>query len=153
MIYEGTNEIQSIDLVQRKTLDDGGARARALIARLAEESAACRAASLLEFADALDLQLEAWRQAIEQLLARRSADPEHALRVADDFLSGVGHALLAWAWARIARTTAAHPPAPGGRGAAQWQAAARHGLQWVLPQAQVHWHRVMHAELELPFLA
>ena len=37
MIYEGTNEIQAIDLVQRKLLDDGGARAAALIAELRRE--------------------------------------------------------------------------------------------------------------------
>jgi len=153
LIYEGTNEIQAIDLVQRKTLDDGGTRARALIALLAEEAEACRGTpGLAPFADAVDAQLDAWRQAIDQLLARRRDDPEHALRVADDLLAGVGHALLAWAWARIARTTAMRPPAPGGRGAEAWLAAAQHGVQWVLPQARVHWHRVMQADLALPFL-
>ena len=34
MIYEGTNEIQAIDLLQRKVLDDGGANLDSLLALL-----------------------------------------------------------------------------------------------------------------------
>ena len=43
MIDEGTNKIQAIDQVQRKLLDDGGARSNALQAALAAEVALCRA--------------------------------------------------------------------------------------------------------------
>jgi alkylation response protein AidB-like acyl-CoA dehydrogenase len=155
MIYEGTNEIQAVDLVQRKLLDDGGARARLLIAELAGEASRCRAVpALQEFADALAQQAMAWDQALTTLQAHRTGDPEHALRVADDVLAGVGHALLAWAWARIARTARDDGAAvPGARTADQWLQSARFGLQWLLPQAQVHWSRVMQPALDLPFLA
>ncbi|OYU99385.1 MAG: acyl-CoA dehydrogenase, partial [Burkholderiales bacterium PBB5] len=65
MIYEGTNEIQAIDLVQRKLLDDGGARAQALMAVLAEDAARSAAVpDLADFAQALQAQLAAWRQAL-----------------------------------------------------------------------------------------
>jgi hypothetical protein len=61
MIYEGTNEIQAIDLVQRKLLDDRGARAEALIGELAREVASCRKLPALQpFADALDEQMAQW---------------------------------------------------------------------------------------------
>ena len=43
MIYEGTNEIQAIDLLQRKVLDDGGAGLDALLDRLAADGAAAPA--------------------------------------------------------------------------------------------------------------
>ena len=156
MIYEGTNEIQAVDLVQRKLLDDGGARARALMADLAAEAAACRAVPVLQpFAEALVQQLTLWEQALQALQASRTADPEHPLRAADDVLAGVGHALLAWAWARIARTAvqAALPAVPGARAADQWLQSATFGLQWLLPQAQVHWQRATQPALALPFLA
>ncbi|GCL63190.1 acyl-CoA dehydrogenase [Pseudaquabacterium pictum] len=156
MVYEGTNEIQAIDLVQRKLLDDGGARARALMADLAAEAAACRSRPALQpFADALAQQLALWEQALQALQAGRSADAEHPLRVADDVLAGVGHALLAWAWARIARTAvqAPQPAVPGARSADQWLQSATFGLQWLLPQAQVHWQRATQPGLALPFLA
>ncbi len=156
MIYEGTNEIQAIDLVLRKLLDDGGRHVQALIADLAAEAALCRAdAALQPFADALDGQLAAWRQALCALLAGRADDAEYPLRVADDMLAGVGHALFAWAWARIARTARdpARAPAPGGRCAQDWMDAARFGLDWLLPQAQVHWARVGCRAAALPHLA
>jgi alkylation response protein AidB-like acyl-CoA dehydrogenase len=156
MIYEGTNEIQAVDLVQRKLLDDGGARARALMADLAGEVAACRSLPALQpFADGLAQQLSHWEAALQTLQASRSADAEHPLRVADDVLAGVGHALLAWAWARIARTAVQdrQPAVPGARPAAQWLQSATFGLQWLLPQAQVHWQRATQPGLALPFLA
>ena len=158
MIYEGTNEIQALDLVQRKLLDDGGQRAEALLAELALEVDLCRANSeLAPFADALAGQLLAWRDVQQALLAGRLADPEWPLRVADDVLTGVGHALMAWAWARLARCALADQalpaaPAAGGRTPAQWLQSARFGLEWLLPQAQVHWGRALKRDAALPFL-
>ncbi|MEO8281412.1 MAG: acyl-CoA dehydrogenase family protein [Ideonella sp.] len=156
MIYEGTNEIQAIDLVQRKLLDDGGARSDALIAELAEEVELCRAdAALRPFADALAGQLDQWR-AVRALLQRGAArDPEWPLRAADDVLNGIGHALMCWAWARIART--AHDPeqtpAAGGRHSGQWLQAAQFGLDWLLPQAAIHWARASNADAALPMIS
>jgi hypothetical protein len=154
LIYEGTNEIQAVDLVQRKLLDDGGRRAAALRALLAEEVVACGAQDATRaFADALSLQLEAWSETQGGLLAGAGADPEWPLRAADDVLMGIGHALLAWAWARIARTALdpARVTVVSGRTPAQWLATARFGIEWLLPQAQVHWARARHREASLPF--
>ena len=156
MIYEGTNEIQAVDLVQRKLLDDGGTRSVALMQELAREVAACQALPALQpFAAALARQLQAWREVQQALLAGRAADPEWQMRVADDVLHGIGHALMCWAWARTARTALdpARPTPPGGRSAAQWLQAAQFGLDWLLPQAHVHWGRALRADAALPFLA
>ena len=154
MIYEGTNEIQAIDLVMRKILDDGGRRADALRALLAEEVAACHGnPALAPFADALAGQLDRWATVQAALVAGAPADPEWPLRAADDLLHGIGHALLAWAWARIARRCTQVGGAAGGRPAAQWLDAARHGVDWLLPQAQVHWARAARADAALPFVA
>ena len=153
MIYEGTNEIQAIDLLMRKVLDDGGTRSRALRNRLFDEMAACEATPATHaHAQALAAQLSAWDEAETALLQGTAEDPEWPLRVADDFLAGVAYALMAWAWARIARTTVEGQTPAGGRTADQWQAAARFGVDWLLPQAQVHWQRVHHRQAALPFV-
>jgi hypothetical protein len=155
LIYEGTNEIQAIDLVMRKTLDDGGQRAAQLRARLAEEvRAGSNSDTTRPFAKALDHHLQRWAAAEEALIAGARDDAEWPLRVADDLLMGVSHALMAWAWARIARTAAggAGASAAGGRTAAQWLDAARFGAQWLLPQGDVHWTRVLHRDAALPWV-
>jgi alkylation response protein AidB-like acyl-CoA dehydrogenase len=151
LIYEGTNEIQAVDLMIRKLLDDGGQRAAALRALLQEEAEACEGTA---FGDALAEQLACWRQADAALIDGAAEDSEWPLRVADDYLMAVGHALMAWAWARIARC--AHDPArlplPGGRTATQWFDAARFGVEWLLPQAATHWARVQSSQAALPFI-
>ena len=148
MIYEGTNEIQAIDLVQRKLLDDGGARLAWLLAEFADEAARCRAMPALdEFAQALDAQATAVRDGVGALRAGVAEDPEWPLRVADDVLHGIGHALLAWAWARSARAAVPGIVDP-------WKAdklrAARFGVQWLLPEAAHRWLRVHARAAELP---
>ena len=156
MIYEGTNEVQAVDLVQRKLLADGGQRAAALIADLRREATACEGSPALQpFAQALTGQLDAWQVAIDALRAGAVADADYPLRVADDLLAAVGHVLMAWTWARIARTALSPATAPvaGGRSAEQWTQSATFGLQWLLPQAAVHWARVMQPQAELPFVA
>jgi alkylation response protein AidB-like acyl-CoA dehydrogenase len=156
LIYEGTNEIQAIDLVQRKLLDDGGARAQALRERLGEDvPAALRQPALRPFAEALQQQLGAWATTQALLQAGAHEDPEWPLRAADDLLAAIGHALLAWAWLRIAAAAgeAGRAPPAGARPASSWLASAQFGLQWLLPQAEVHWARVRARHAPLPFAA
>jgi alkylation response protein AidB-like acyl-CoA dehydrogenase len=160
MIYEGTNEIQAIDLLQRKLL--GGA-APAFAALLDDLALGMRPVvtddAEAEADDVLHHQITAAHAALARVREAAAADPTLALRVADDFLAGVGHLLLAWAWTSQARAArrVAESPAAGGPGVdtawfAERVAVAEHGLAWVLPQAAVHWQRVMQAAplAELP---
>lgn len=134
MVYEGTNEIQAIDLLQRKVLGaQGPAFERLLDGLLADADDG-------EAGRALADQVNAARGALAAV-RRRAADAEAVLAVADDFLAGCGHLLLAWAWCAQARAARA----AAGRDAAfmgERVAVALHGVRWVLPQAAVHWHRV-----------
>ena len=59
---------------------------------------------------------------------------------------------MAWAWARLARCADTAAAVPGARAPDSWRHAARHGLDWLLPQAQVHWQRA-HTQAALPFAA
>lgn len=148
MIYEGTNEIQAIDLLQRKVLDDGGAKLNGLLAVLEQEVERCSTSSdLAEFATALSGQIAATREAAGALVAARQADPEWPLRVADDFLRGLGLTLLAWAWARSARVAL---PQTTDAWYADKLSAARFGVQWLLPEANWRWQRVLARGAALP---
>ena len=151
MIYEGTNEIQAIDLVQRKLLDnDGGARLELLLAEFGDEAARCSVQpEIVAFGQALQAQAEAVREGVQALRNGRDADPEWPLRAADDVLHGIGFALLAWAWARTARAALLKAEDP-------WMAdklrAARFGVQWLLPEAAHRWQRVKARDALLPAL-
>jgi alkylation response protein AidB-like acyl-CoA dehydrogenase len=130
MIYEGTNEIQAIDLLLRKVLPDGGNALCALLAGLQSELQADTAPDTAPgtspgpAADAA-ADLLALQQATRALAARCAADPALAHHVADDYLRAVALALLGWAWARIAR--AATPPEPRRAAAQAWR-------NWVRPE-------------------
>jgi alkylation response protein AidB-like acyl-CoA dehydrogenase len=95
MIYEGTNEIQAIDLVVRKLVADGGLRffawLKALAAALPREA---------RFAAAAADQLEALGRLGREVVAASRDDAELPYRVADDVLRATGLALIAHAWAR-----------------------------------------------------
>lgn len=99
MIYEGTNEIQAIDLLVRKTLPDGAAALQALLADLADdlaalpEAAATRGA-LARFGDFVR----------ERVVPMAGASAGRPFWLADDFLRATALLLMAWAWERLAAT-------------------------------------------------
>jgi len=150
MIYEGSNEIQAIDLLLRKVLDDGGRRLALLLEELEREAALCgECASAAGFGGALREHAAALAAAADALAAGRGRDPEWPYRVADDFLRATGLVLMAWAWARIARVAA-------GRADDAWYeaklAAARFGLQWLAPEIGWRLQRVRAADAALPWV-
>ncbi len=146
MIYEGTNEIQAIDLLQRKVLGDGGVQFELLMAHL-EGDAGRAGPELAEFGSALNQQIAAARAATARLLEGCRGDPEWPLRVADDYLRATGLLLLAWAWCRIACAASAH------NGSAWHEArlaSACFGVQWLLSESRWRWQRVEQGAAALP---
>jgi alkylation response protein AidB-like acyl-CoA dehydrogenase len=148
MIYEGTNEIQAIDLVQRKLLADRGEALDVLLASF--ETEAARAAAqpgLSDFADALRREIDAVRTGFRALSTRATESREAVLAVADDALQGIAWACMAWSFAAGARAAANDPDRDW---AAAKTARLRYGVQWLLPQATVHWRRVSDRDAVLP---
>jgi len=124
MIYEGTNEIQAIDLLVRKTLPDGGAALLQLLAdigaELGDDAQAERVkAQLARFTTFL-------RERLLPRAAAKDAPADLAHWLADDFLRAVAMLLMAWAWARIGATTGADAP--------RWQTAQSGFWRWVWPE-------------------
>jgi alkylation response protein AidB-like acyl-CoA dehydrogenase len=105
MIYEGTNEIQAIDLLVRKVLADGGVGLAALLSELGAELDVRRPGD----ADVLRRFAEL-RELTGQLAEAAIGDPALPFEAADDYLRACALALLAWAWARIEAAAPAGTP-------------------------------------------
>jgi alkylation response protein AidB-like acyl-CoA dehydrogenase len=105
MIYEGTNEIQAIDLLVRKVLSDGGQALGELLDDLG--------ASLPAAGQERSQQL---RALVAQIVASSAHDASLPFAVADDFLRALALVLMDWAWTQILATPGSH--------SARWQAPA-----------------------------
>ncbi|MDM0020589.1 acyl-CoA dehydrogenase family protein [Variovorax saccharolyticus] len=123
MIYEGTNEIQAIDLLVRKVLADGGAGMSALLIELRDELDAAR-----EIDADVQRRLAQLRYLTTTLAMASAADPALPYEVADDYLRVVMISLLAWAWARIGRAAPQE---------ARWNAPEAAFRRWVLPEFEL----------------
>ncbi|WP_435380135.1 acyl-CoA dehydrogenase family protein, partial [Burkholderia sola] len=86
MIYEGTNQIQALDLLQRKVAASGGAALAPLLAVLRKEAAAREAAGM---EPGLAGALRSWSDRIEALTgalcARAAGDAPLLARCAEDY--------------------------------------------------------------------
>ncbi|MDB5730432.1 MAG: putative acyl-CoA dehydrogenase [Variovorax sp.] len=122
MIYEGTNEIQAIDLLARKVLADGGAGLSAVLIGLRDELDASRETD----AD-VQRRLAQLRYLTTTVAMAAQADTVLPYEVADDYLRVVALVLLAWAWARI-DVAAAQAGDTGTRWSAPAAAFRRHLL-------------------------
>jgi len=112
MIYEGTNEIQAIDLLVRKVLCDGGQALFAVLDGLAADLDARADAEVVA-------RFAALRAVTGELVAASAHADTLPCEAADDYLRAVGLALFAWAWQRIAQA----PEAAGPRWSAPHAAA------------------------------
>jgi len=158
MIYEGTNEVQAIDLVMRKLLGRG--RGFSLLLQEFQSTVKhCQAASLVgtgdavstlkRIADSLQAQSQEAELAVAHLAAARDEAAEAPYKVADDMLHAMGHALLCWSWARIAIAGMKQPPSEVQE---HRLATCAFGVDWVLPAAQWRWTRIANWRVHLPWL-
>ena len=127
MIYEGTNEIQAIDLLLRKTLPDGAEALLALLAELGQDLGQSPASQRTALALA-DFQTFVRDQLVP---ATRAADAPADLAhwLADDFLRALAMLLMAWACTRIEQ-------APGAD-TARWTGSTNGFWRWVWPEFEM----------------
>ena len=124
MIYEGTNEIQAIDLLVRKIMADGGLGLNQLLDDMKAETNS-------ETAEAGQL-----RTLTSSILAAAQQDPSLGHRVADDYLRALALVLLQWAWQRIDHQLSDDTPDLKQR----WQSPSKAFRQWVLPEFAMRCH-------------
>jgi alkylation response protein AidB-like acyl-CoA dehydrogenase len=124
MIYEGTNEIQAIDLLVRKIMADGGQSLNQLLDDM-------KAETQIETAEATQL-----RKLTQNILTAAQLDPSVGHRVADDYLRAMALVLLQWAWQRIDANLDQDSPELKDR----WQSPSKAFRQWVLPEFAMRSH-------------
>ena len=124
MIYEGTNEIQAIDLLVRKIMTDGGQSFNQLLDDM-------KAETQIETAEATQL-----RKLTQNILTATQLDPSVGHRVADDYLRAMALVLLQWAWQRIDANLDQDSPELKDR----WQSPSKAFRQWVLPEFAMRSH-------------
>ena len=117
MIYEGTNEIQSIDLLVRKVLADGG---DGFCEWLDDLCGDC------DPGHALTTHVRALQGLTSRLAQASQSNPALPYWVADDYLRAVAVLLLQWAWSQI--------DARAPQDAPRWRAPSQAFVRWVLPE-------------------
>lgn len=124
MIYEGTNEIQAIDLLVRKIMADGGLSLNQLL-----DDMKAKKGSESEQATQL-------RSLTNIILTASKQDASVGHRVADDYLRAMALVMLQWAWHLIESKLTDNMHEVKER----WHSPARAFQQWVLPEFAMRSH-------------
>ena len=114
MIYEGTNTIQSLDLIGRKVLMDNGARLKAfgkLVTDFIEENGTV--SEMSEFVTPLADLGDKVTKLTTEIGVKAFANQDEAGAAAVDYLRVVGHLVYAYFWARMAKVALTRIAADG----------------------------------------
>ncbi len=104
MIYEGTNTVQSLDLLGRKVLGDNGKKLKAFgrrIAEFVEEHGVDE--KMLEFVNPLADLGDKVTKLTTELGFKAMKNPDEVGAAAVDYLRVCGHLVFAYFWARMAK--------------------------------------------------
>jgi alkylation response protein AidB-like acyl-CoA dehydrogenase len=114
MIYEGTNTIQSLDLLGRKVLGDNGAKLRAFgeqIRAFIEDEGTNE--DMAEFVNPLADLAGKLEKLTMELGMKAMGNADEAGAAAVDYLRIVGHLVMSYCWARMARVALSRVEADG----------------------------------------
>ena len=102
-IYEGTNGIQSLDLVGRKVVGSGGALYRLFAFEMLNFTANA-SADLGEFTKPLNAAIDTLDELTTWLLDRAQSNPDEIGAASVEYLHVFGYTAYAYMWARMAET-------------------------------------------------
>ncbi|MDP1859619.1 MAG: acyl-CoA dehydrogenase [Gemmatimonadaceae bacterium] len=103
-IHEGTNGIQSLDLLGRKVVQQGGASFKALMARIRATLAQAAQTDLAPYASQLGTALGQWAECTQVLGMAMAKDPNLALANANVYMDVSNRVVVAWLWLRMGLT-------------------------------------------------
>jgi alkylation response protein AidB-like acyl-CoA dehydrogenase len=142
MIYEGTNGVQSLDLIGRKVLADGGGKLKvfgAIVQEFLAEHATSPAMS--EFITPLADLGDKVQKLTMEIGMKALSSPEEAGAASVDYLRVVGHLVFGYFWARMARVALDRIEADGDKVDPFYRrkiATARFYFQRLLPETAFH---------------
>jgi 3-(methylsulfanyl)propanoyl-CoA dehydrogenase len=137
LIYEGTTQIQALDLLARKVLLTQGKALRVLVAEMQQLAQAC-AATQPEISAALTGLAEEWPALSLTIGMKAQADLNEVGAASVDYLMYSGYAVLAYLWARMAHVAAQRLTDGDNPFLAGKLAAARFYFARLLPRAVAH---------------
>lgn len=135
MLYEGTNEIQGVDLLVRKVLGDGGKRLDVFLGQVEESAHAESEGPIQAWARLLLDLVQQTRMAAQSIASAAAKRPELPYQIAGDMLRLVGHCALAWCWLRAAGIACRREDQDPSFFKAKQQ-TARHYFTCLLPESQ-----------------
>jgi len=142
-IHEGTNGIQSLDLLGRKAAQNEGAALELLAARVLQTTVAASSSPATYLRGFGDQLAGAMRAAVETSakLLRKAADGEIDLALANSavYLEMMGHIVIAWIWLQQALVAAEKVESASGEERAFYCGklqACRYFFNWELPKTQ-----------------
>ncbi|WP_397476359.1 acyl-CoA dehydrogenase family protein [Pusillimonas sp.] len=103
LIYEGTNEIQAIDLVVRKIVADKGRQLELLLTELRQMAHGADSEFMSAQRGSLDELVDAITARAKRIIAAADADSNLPHHVAPDMLRLIGHGVLSGLWLQAAR--------------------------------------------------
>ena len=106
-IYEGTNGIQALDLMGRKTVANGGAFFQVFADEIQGFIDDNAAADMAEFVQPLQGALDNLRQLTAEVIERAKANPNEVGAASVEYLHTFGYTAYAYMWARMAKVALA----------------------------------------------
>ena len=131
-IYEGTTQIQALDLLGRKTLHTHAAGMKRFIGQI---EAFCAANPGSEFLPALQDSVRLWSDITAEIGTKANEDPDALGAAAYDYLFLSAYICLAYWWAEMARVAAAGGDAELARAKTE---TARFYFERILPRTTQH---------------
>ncbi|MCI2808067.1 acyl-CoA dehydrogenase C-terminal domain-containing protein [Eoetvoesiella caeni] len=104
MVYEGTNEIQAVDLLMRKIIGDGGQRLEHFLEGVETAAQQHHSGPFAHYAGTLLSLAQRIRHCAGDIAKASASHPELPYTIASEMLRLVGHCALAWLWLRAADT-------------------------------------------------
>ncbi|TKA93250.1 acyl-CoA dehydrogenase C-terminal domain-containing protein [Halopseudomonas bauzanensis] len=102
-IYEGTNGIQALDLMGRKTVANGGAFFKVFADEIDAFIAENGTAEMGEFIEPLQAALENLKELTAQVIDNSKANPNEIGAASVEYLHTFGYTAYAYMWARMAK--------------------------------------------------
>jgi alkylation response protein AidB-like acyl-CoA dehydrogenase len=136
MIYEGTNAIQSLDLLGRKVLLDGGTKLKrfgSMVKHFVEDAG--QDPRMGEFIKPLAALAGRIQEVTTSIGSSAMTNRDEVGAAAVDYLRATGHLMFAYLWARMAKIALDQGPPPGSFYAAKLD-TARFYYQRLLPEVE-----------------
>jgi len=133
-LYEGTTGIQSMDLLGRKVLLDGGQTFNAFVDIIQTSLPDIDD----EFRSLLEAQITEWQSLTQAIMVSAGGDIDELGASAFDYLMYSGYVIMSWMWARMA-TVALHNSNDNDNAFYRLKVeTARFYFQKILPRTQMH---------------